>query len=217
VRHWLNRNEQRHFCHSSDRADGATIDGMTTIEILLFDGFDDLDAFGPFEVLSEAGLATRFVTIAPLERVTSSHGARVVPDGVLGDPDLVLVPGGGWNDRGGAGAYAEARRGVIPEALADRHARGRRIGSVCTGAMLLAEAGLLTGRPAITHHSAIEDLRAFGAEVREGARVVDDGDIITAAGVTSGIDLALHLVEQELGPEAAEAGAAEIEWNLNVA
>jgi transcriptional regulator GlxA family with amidase domain len=189
---------------------------MTTIEILLFDGFDDLDAFGPFEVLSEAGLATRFVTIAPMERVTSSHGARVVPDGVLGDPELVLVPGGGWNDRSGAGAYAEARRGVIPEALAERHARGRRIGSVCTGAMLLAEAGLLSGRPAITHHSAIEDLRAFGADVREGQRVVDDGDIITAAGVTSGIDLALHLVEQELGPEAAQRGADEIEWNLKV-
>ena len=79
-------------------------------------------------------------------------------------------------------------------ALAGRHAAGGRIGSVCTGAMLLAEAGLLNGRPAITHHSAIEDLRGFGADVIDGARVVDDGDIVTAAGVTSGIDLALHLV-----------------------
>jgi transcriptional regulator GlxA family with amidase domain len=183
------------------------------IEILLFDGFDDLDAFGPFEVLTEAGLDTRFVTIEPAERVTSAHGASIVPDGVLGDPDLVLVPGGGWHDRDGVGAYAEARRGVITKALADRHAAGRRIGSVCTGAMLLAEAGLLTGRPAITHHSAIEDLRGFGADVKDGARVVDDGDIITAAGVTSGIDLALHLIEHELGTEAAEAGAAEIEWD----
>jgi transcriptional regulator GlxA family with amidase domain len=186
-----------------------------TIEILLFDGFDDLDAFGPFEVLSEAGLATRFVTLAPQERVTSSHGARVVPDGVLGDPDLVIVPGGGWNDRGGA--YQEAQRGAIPKALAGRHARGRRIASVCTGAMLLAEAGLLRGRPAITHHTAIDDLRASGADVREGERVVDDGDILTAAGVTSGIDLALHLVEQELGRDAAQAGADEIEWNLSPA
>jgi len=184
-----------------------------TIEILLFDGFDDLDAFGPFEVLSEAGLSTRLVTVAPLERVTSAHGARIVPDGVLGDPDLVLVPGGGWNDRSAAGAYAEARKGQLTKSLAERHARGRRIGSVCTGAMLLAEAGLLGGRPAITHHSAIEDLKAFGADVREGERVVDDGDIITAAGVTSGIDLALYLVERELGAEAAKAGAEEIEWD----
>jgi transcriptional regulator GlxA family with amidase domain len=136
------------------------------------------------------------MTIEPAERVRSAHGATIVPEGVLGDPDLVLVPGGGWNDRSGVGAYAEARRGVITKALADRHANGRRIGSVCTGAMLLAEAGLLTGRPAITHHSAIEDLRGFGADVREGVRVVDDGDIITAAGVTSGIDLALHLIRR---------------------
>src|SRR5215207_5419709 len=183
-----------------------------TIEILLFDGFDDLDAFGPFEVLTEAGLDTRFVTIEPKERVRSAHGATVVPEGVLGDPDLVLVPGGGWNDRAHGGVYLEARRGVIPKALAERHANGRRIGSVCTGAMMLAEAGILRGRPAITHHSAIEDLKSFGVDVREGERVVDDGDIITAAGVTSGIDLALHLVERELGAEAALAGAREIEW-----
>jgi transcriptional regulator GlxA family with amidase domain len=209
--HWPDSNEQWHSCHSSDRPAGETIHGMT-IEILLFDGFDDLDAFGPFEVLAEAGLPIRFVTIEPAERVRSAHGATVVPHGVLGDPDLVLVPGGGWNDRSGAGAYAEARRGVITKALAERHAAGRRIGSVCTGAMLLAEAGILRDRPAITHHTALDDLRKLGADVREGERVVDDGDIITAAGVTSGIDLALYLVEQELGEEKAEAGAREIEW-----
>lgn len=184
--------------------------GMT-IEILLFDGFDDLDAFGPFEVLNEAGLETRFVTLTPAERVTSSHGARVVPDGVLTDPDLVLVPGGGWNDRGGV--YREAKRGDIPKALVERHARGRRIGSICTGAMLLAEAGILKDRPAITHHTALNDLEAAGADVRHGARVVDDGDVVTAAGVTSGIDLALHLVEQYRDKATRDAVAREIEWD----
>ena len=186
------------------------MDGMK-IEILLFDGFDDLDAFGPFEVLTASGLQTRFVTVEPQERVVSAGGARIVPHGVLGDPDLVLVPGGGWNDRGDQGAYAEARKGAITDALARRHAAGGRIGSVCTGAMLLAEAGLLRNRPAITHHSAIEDLKGFGVNVIEGARVVDDGDLITAAGVTSGIDLALHLVARELGTEAAQAASDEIE------
>ena len=88
------------------------------IEILLFDGFDDLDAFGPFEVLTGAGLDTRFVTIEPRETVRSSHGATIVPEGVLGDPDLVLVPGGGWNDRETGGVYLEARRGVIPRGAA---------------------------------------------------------------------------------------------------
>lgn len=181
------------------------------IEILLFDGFDDLDAFGPFEVLTGSGLETRFVTVEPSAVVVSNGGARIVPHGVLSNPDLVLIPGGGWNDRSGSGAYAEARKGVITDALARRHAAGGRIGSVCTGAMLLAEAGLLTGRPAITHHSAIEDLKGFGVNVIEGARVVDDGDLITAAGVTSGLDLALHLVERELGTAAAQAAADEIE------
>jgi transcriptional regulator GlxA family with amidase domain len=182
------------------------------IEILIYDGFDDLDGFGPFEVLNGAGLETRFVTIAPQESVATSHGARVIPHGVLGDPDLVLVPGGGWNDGKPQGARAEAERGAIPRALAERHAAGRRVGSVCTGAMLLAAAGILEGRRAITHHSAIEDLRAAGADVAEGARVVDEGDIVTAAGVTSGIDLALHVVTAEKGEDAAAAAAHEIEW-----
>ena len=78
--------------------------------------------------------------------------------------------------------------------------------------MLLAEAGILAGRPAITHHSAIEDLRNAGAQIVDGARVVDDGDVITAAGVTSGIDMALHLVGQVKGETAAAAQADEIEW-----
>ena len=81
--------------------------------------------------------------------------------------------------------------------------------------MLLAEAGLLKGRPAITHHSAIEDLRTFGADVQDGARFVDDGDIVTAAGVTSGIDLALHIVRTTLGDAAARAEADEIEWAVS--
>jgi transcriptional regulator GlxA family with amidase domain len=189
---------------------------MTT-EILIFDGFDDLDAFGPFEVLSGAGLDTRLVTIEPQATVTSAHGARIVPHGVLGDPDLVIVPGGGWNDRAGRGAYYEARRGVITQALRERHEQGRRIGSVCTGAMLLAEAGILDGRPATTHHDSIDDLRGFGARVVEGARFVDAGDVITAGGVTSGIDMALHIVTQALGGQAAAERAADIEFNQSSA
>jgi transcriptional regulator GlxA family with amidase domain len=80
--------------------------------------------------------------------------------------------------------------------------------------MLLAAAGLLSGRPAVTHHTALDDLRAAGADVRDGERVVDDGDIVTAAGVTSGIDLALHLVRQARGDAVARAAAREIEWAL---
>jgi transcriptional regulator GlxA family with amidase domain len=76
--------------------------------------------------------------------------------------------------------------------------------------MLATAAGLTQGRPAITHHGAVDDLRASGAQVVE-ARVVDDGDLVTAGGVTSGIDLALWLVERHFGAELADAVAAEIE------
>ena len=84
------------------------------------------------------------------------------------------------------------------------------IASVCTGAMLLASAGLTRGRRATTHHAAFDDLRSFGADVVD-ARFVDDGDLLTAGGVTSGIDLALHIVEKVAGATIAENVAREIE------
>jgi transcriptional regulator GlxA family with amidase domain len=177
---------------------------MTDIEFLLHDGFDDLDVFGPFEVLRAAGFTTRLVTVHPTGQIVTAHGIRVVPDGTLGDPDLVLVPGGNWRPT--------ADKGETGAAMVARHEAGRRIGSVCTGANILARAGLLQGRPAITHHSGLEELAADGAIVQHGERYVDDGDIVTAAGVTSGIDLALHLVELEYGAEAAAKGAERIEW-----
>ena len=91
------------------------------------------------------------------------------------------------------------------------HARGAIVGSVCTGAMLLAAAGLTAGRRVTTHHLAFEDLRASGADVIE-ARFVDDGDIVSAGGVTSGLDLALHLVERFADASIAGRTAAEIEY-----
>jgi transcriptional regulator GlxA family with amidase domain len=181
-------------------------------EILLFDGFDELDAFGPFEVLANGGFEPRFVTLDGAAEATASHGARVQTHGTLSDqPSLLVVPGGGWGDRAERGAWGEAQRGVLPAAIAERHRAGTTVASVCTGAMLLATGGLLTGRPAVTHHVALDDLEAAGAEVVRDARVVDDGDILTAAGVTSGIDLALWLVERERGREIADQVAAEIE------
>ena len=126
-------------------------------------------------------------------------------------PDLMLVPGGGWFH--GAGVRAEIERGVVTRALVAAHEAGSIVGSVCTGAMLLAAAGLVEGRPATTHHSAIEDLRAAGARVVDGARFVDDGDIVTAGGVTSGLDLALHIVGRVAGASIAEQVALEIEYS----
>jgi len=187
------------------------------VAIVLFDGFDDLDAVGPFEVFSHAAthgadVDVGLYTIEPRDVVTSSHGLRIEPDGVLPEsPDLVVVPGGGWGDRAAAGAWREAERGDIPDAVADRHAAGATVASVCTGGMLLARAGLTDGRPAVTHHGALEDLRESGAEVVE-ARVVDAGDLVTAGGVTAGIDLALHLLDREVGTDVAERVATVMEY-----
>jgi transcriptional regulator GlxA family with amidase domain len=180
----------------------ATIDNVQT-EILIYDGFDELDAIGPFEVLSP--MAPRLVTLGTAVSVTASHGLTIVPHAALSEaPDLLIVPGGGWLARDEqAGTYAEYLRGAVPAAIAERHARGATVASVCTGAMLLAKAGLLEGRPAVTHHAALEDLRAAGADVQPDARWVDDGDVLTAGGVTSGIDLALHLLARFLGAETA--------------
>ncbi|HEX8855141.1 MAG TPA: DJ-1/PfpI family protein [Thermoleophilaceae bacterium] len=181
------------------------------IGIVVFDGFDELDAIGPYEVFRNAGWATDLVTLEPQERVHGSHGLVIVPHAVLGEGyDLVVVPGGGWNDRGEQGAWAEAQRGDLPAALRALHERGARIASVCTGGMVLAAAGITAGRPSVTHHHAIDELRSSGAEVVD-ARVVDHDDLVTSGGVTSGIDMALWIVERELGPEAAAAVADEME------
>jgi transcriptional regulator GlxA family with amidase domain len=190
---------------------------VEAVEVVVFDGFDELDAIGPHEVLVNASqlgadLRVRLVTLEPAEEVVGSHGLRVRPDGVLeGATDLVVVPGGGWNDRAERGAWAEAQRGALPEAIARLQAGGSTVAAICTGGMLLSAAGLLRGRPATTHHGAVEELREAGAEVVE-ARVVDDGDIVTAGGVTSGIDLGLWLVEREFGKELADKVATEMEY-----
>ena len=185
---------------------------MERIQVLLYDGFDELDAIAPFEIFAAAGFKAEWVTPRQTWSIRTAHGASIHPHGVLGAaPDLLVVPGGGWASRAPQGAWAEVQRGTLPELIADRHAAGTLIAGVCSGVMLLAASGMLRGRPAVTHRVALEELRAYGAEVRPAARVVDDGDVITAGGVTSAIDLALHVVERERGTRAADAGARRIE------
>jgi transcriptional regulator GlxA family with amidase domain len=188
------------------------------VSIVVYDGFDELDAIGPYEVFENAAAAgaecdASLVTVEESDRVTASHGLRVEPDGVLADadPDLLVVPGGGWNDRSAASAWTEAERGTIPDAIADLHEAGVTVAGVCTGGMLLARAGSLDGRLAVTHGGAMDALRETDAEVVE-ARVVDDGDVLTAGGVTSGLDLACYLVEREFGEAVAERVQQEMEY-----
>ncbi|MDL5160395.1 DJ-1/PfpI family protein [Actinomycetospora termitidis] len=184
------------------------------IEIVVFDGFDDLDAFGPHEVFSHAskrldGWTSTLVGVDAPGTVTSAHCVVMTVSEVLGEPDVVVVPGGGWFVEG-AGARAVADHGVLPRRLVELADRGTIVASVCTGAMILAAAGLTAGRPAVTHPSAMDALEESGALVRRQDRVVDDGDLVTGGGVTSGIDLALHLVAREADPGTARGVAAHM-------
>jgi len=188
---------------------------MTTVEIVLFEGLDELDALGPYEVLRQAErlgapLSCTLVTLGDAREVRGANGLEIRSAGALGRPDWLVIPGGGWGERADRGAWGEARRGDLPRAIAAAHARGAGIASVCTGALLVSAAGLLQGRPAVTHRSAFGDLTLAGAEVIE-ARVVDDGDIVTAGGVTSGLELGLHLLLRIAGPAVAEAVRVEME------
>ena len=189
----------------------------TTIDIVLFDGVDELDAVGPLEVLRGAAaaggdLAVRLVTrTEPLE-VTGNHGLGMRADAVYSPgADILLVPGGGWIARAENGAWAEAERGDWPALIRDAAAEGALLAGVCTGVMLLARAGVIGARPATTHQEARADLEKAGVTVYD-KRVVDAGDLVTAGGVTSGIDLALHLVERLVGVEAAKAQARRLEY-----
>lgn len=180
------------------------------VAIVVFDGFDELDAIGPYEVLRHAArqgadLDVSLVTLADADEVVAAGGLRIRPHGTLdGTPDVLLVPGG-------PGTGAEAQRGELTDVIRNLHQGGTTVATVCTGTMLAALAGITAGRPATTHHAALAALRDSGAEVIE-ARVVDDGDLVTAGGVTCGLDLALWLVEREFGAAIADSVAAEMEY-----
>ncbi|MGA2960073.1 MAG: DJ-1/PfpI family protein [Candidatus Korobacteraceae bacterium] len=195
------------------------------IHIIVFDGVDEIDFIGPYEVfrraaklarLNSAGDSTevdvRLVTLEPQEQVIAANGLRFLADGVIEDSaDLIVVPGGGWADRSPRSVYAEVQRGLLPQKLAALRPRCTILAAVCTGAMALAAAGLLKNRPAVTHHSALQELRSTGAQIVD-ARVVDDGDIVTCGGVTSSIDLALWLVERIWGAQRSAQIAGGMEY-----
>jgi transcriptional regulator GlxA family with amidase domain len=182
------------------------------IEILLYDHFEELDALGPYSVLVKSGFDVALVTAEPAEQIVAADGTIVAPHRELSESvDLLIVPGGPWTKRGPRGTWAEVQRAVLPPIIAARHAGGATVASVCTGAFLLAAGGLLDGRPATTHHDDFDDLEGTAAPVIRDHRVVDDGDIITAGGVTSGIDMGLWLAEKHMGAEVADRAAATLE------
>ncbi|WBB77300.1 DJ-1/PfpI family protein [Micromonospora sp. WMMD882] len=180
------------------------------VQIVTFDGVEELDFVAPIDVFGLAKgigggtVSTSMVTVDGDDPVAAFHGSRIGPVGRWAprEADVLLVPGGGYRRADAPGVLYEIQRGVVPAAIAAARRRGLTIAGVCTGTMLLSAAGLTAGRPCITHHRAVEDLRAQGGLVTQ-ARVVDDGDLVTAGGVTSGLDLALWLVERFLGVDLA--------------
>jgi transcriptional regulator GlxA family with amidase domain len=177
--------------------------------ILIFDGFTALDAVGPYEVLrSVPGWEVEFVAATTGEKRTDSGALGIAADRALEevtDPDLVLVPGG-------AGNRPLLEDEPVLSWLREVDRETKWTTSVCTGSLVLGAAGLLEGKRATGHWLYLEPLRAYGADP-VGGRFVEDGKILTAAGVSAGIDMALHLVGQEAGPEVAQAVQLALEYD----
>ena len=177
------------------------------VAVVLFDGAEELDWAGPWEVLAawssrwpDDGIEV-YTVAESREPVTCAKGLRVLADHTWDEappPDVVVWPGG-------MGTRAQLGDPRIRQRVRGLAAGGALMTSVCTGSLVYADAGLLDGRRATTHWGSLELLGSLGEAVRvdDAARFVDEGDVITAAGVSAGIDMALHLVARLHSPERA--------------
>jgi putative intracellular protease/amidase len=183
------------------------------IAILIYERFTALDAVGPYEVLSRLPDArVRFVAeharVGGLPVSTDTRQLALLAGATLDElahPEIVVVPGG-------PGQAALMDDGPVHEWLRAAHSTSAWTTSVCTGSLILAAAGLLAGKRATSHWLALEELRALGVEVVP-ERVVFDGKIVTAAGVSAGIDMALALAARIAGPDVAQAIQLGIEYD----
>ncbi len=178
------------------------------IAIAVFEGAEELDFVGPWEVLAawrDHGPAAADVEVVLVGEstapVTCAKGMQVIPHTTwddLGDIDVLVYPGG-------RGTRAQLGDETIRARLRGLKERRTLLTSVCTGSLVYADAGLLDGRPAATYWTAFDELLRLGNDIepQPDARFVDDGEIVTAAGVSAGIDMALHLVGRLGSPEQA--------------
>ena len=179
------------------------------IAIPLFDGITALDAIGPYEVLSRLpGARVRFVGITAGPYRTDNRQLTLMADEPLSavpHPEIIMVPGG-------FGTRALMTPNPLLDWIRVAHETSQWTTSVCTGSLLLGAAGVLRGLEATTHWLALDDLRALGARPTH-RRVVEQGKVITAAGVSSGIDMALTLAARIAGDEVAQAIQLGIEYD----
>ncbi len=187
---------------------------IRNVAIFIFDEIEVLDFCGPFEVFVVAGRAGSFDVYTVAEHaspIRTRGGMQVIPTYTWDeapDPHILVVPGG-------KGTQPLMHHHLTLEWVRATATRAEFVLSVCTGALLLAKAGLLDGLTATTHHRSLELLSesAPGADVVSDRRYVDNGKIITAAGISAGIDASLHLVERLLGREHAEETAVHMEYD----
>jgi len=190
---------------------------LTRIAIALFEGAEELDWAGPWEVLAawaqqwpDDGVDV-FTVARTNDAVTCAKGLRVLPDRTWDDAgavDVLVYPGG-------MGTRRELHDDDVLAWLRNVRTSGTLMTSVCTGALVYAAAGFLSGRPATTYWSALPLLAELDPtiELRPDDRFVDSGEIITAAGVSAGIDMALHLVVRLHSPERAREVRRYIQYD----
>lgn len=190
------------------------------VGIFLFDEVEVLDFAGPFEVFS----VTRIEQHKPFvvktisengELIQARNGLKVQPDysfATMPSFDILVIPGGP-----GAREQEFQNERVITW-IADQMQRVELLTSVCTGALLLAQAGLLQGKRATTHWGSLELLKKTfpDVQVQEGVKYVDEGKIVTSAGISAGINMSFHIVSRLLGPEVARATAKRMEYDIEI-
>lgn len=187
-----------------------------TVAIVLFDEVEVLDFAGPFEVFSVCGRRSQldpfdvFTVSDRGQTIRARNGLVVTPLYSFENapaPDILLVPGG-------FGTRREMKNPVMLEWVARHGKRCEFLLSVCTGALVLACAGLLDGLSATTHHLAFDELRAVAprTNIREGERIVDNGRVVLSSGVSAGIDMSLHMVSRLLGDDLARETARYMEY-----
>ena len=185
-----------------------------TVAFVLFEGVEELDFVGPWEVFTMAGMVvpgevTAFTVAERSGLVKCAKGLQVVAEHDFEScpkADIVLVPGGN-------ATRTEVDNKAMIAFLARMDSQAEYTTSVCTGALLLERAGVLEGLRATTHWSAIEMLKKTGTETVENARFVDNGRVITTAGLSSGIDGSLHVIERLFGKGTAQMAALGMEYN----
>ncbi len=197
-------------------------EGILTVGILIFDDVEALDFCGPFEVFAVASSVGepdehrqlfQVVTIAEEDRIiTCGGGLQVKPGATIENHpplDILVVPGGD--------VFRELSNPRVLEWIGRQDQQTRLTTSVCTGAFLLAERGLLNQRRATTHWTGIEMMRQRypAVEMLTETRVVDEGHIITSAGVSAGIDMSLHVVSRLFGEQVAAQTARYMEYDWN--